>query len=296
MNPEPTAFPTTRIENDSLSIDFLNEAGPRIVGLYLRGSDLNLLGAAPRMGLETPYGYFKGHGGHRLWHAPESLPRTYIPDNTGLMVERSRGQVRLIGPTETATGIQKTVQIELPEHGCQAVIRHQLQNQGLWPVELAPWAITMLPMGGVVILPDQPAGMATTGLLPDRLWSLWPYSDLKDPRFEPDNDLILLHSAPRPNAFKIGYANRTGWVAFYKSPNLFVKRFDPLPGLPHPDFGCSAESYVKDEFIELETLGPLTVLAPTASVEYVETWEIYTGIDVPATHAALRQALREIGL
>ena len=31
----------------------------------------------------TPYGDFYFRGGHRLWHAPEAMPRTYIPDNDG---------------------------------------------------------------------------------------------------------------------------------------------------------------------------------------------------------------------
>jgi hypothetical protein len=296
MNPEPTTFPTTRIENDSISLDFLSEAGPRIVGLRLKGSDRNLLGTAPSMRVDTPFGNYVGYGGHRLWHAPEIFPRTYIPDNSGLVVKRDQRGVRLVGPLETAAGVQKTVEIELPEQGSRVTLRHRIQNQCAWPIELAPWAITMLPMGGVVILPDQSVGDLPTGLLPDRLWALWPYADLKDPRFEPHNDLILVRSDPRPDAFKIGYANKTGWVAFYKSPNLLVKRFDPVPGAPHPDFGCCAECYVKDEFIELETLGALTTLQPGATAEHVETWEVFSGIDVPATHEGLRQALIELGI
>jgi hypothetical protein len=296
MTSEPTPSSAARIENDALRVEYLTEAGPRIVGLYLKGSELNLLGTAPSLGVETPYGTFNGIGGHRLWHSPESFPRTYIPDNSGLVVEKAPGKVSLIGPVEEMTGMQKTITIELPEHGSQMTLRHVLQNLSAWTVEMAPWAITMLPMGGVAILPDQPAGAPQTGLLPDRHWSLWPYSNLQDPRFEPYSDYILLHAKPAETAFKIGYANKTGWVAYYFQGTLLVKRFDPLITYLHPDFGCNAESYVKTEFLELETLGPLARIEPGESVQFTEAWQIYTGLDAAPTIQGLRAVIQTLGL
>jgi hypothetical protein len=46
--------------------------------------------------------------------------------------------------------------------------------------------------------------------------------------------------------------------------------------MPHVDHGCNAESYCNDEFIELETLGPLVKLEPGQFVTHTETWELYT--------------------
>jgi hypothetical protein len=287
--PEPT--PSERIENDSIILEYLTEAGPRITGLWIKGSDTNLMGTAPSLNLETPYGVFHGRGGHRLWHSPEIFPRTYIPDNAGVTVERAGGKVSLTAPVEPLTGIQKAIVFELDPHEPQVTLTHTLTNHSPWPVELAPWAITMMAMGGVAILPDQVPGTPHESLLPDRRWALWPYSDLHDPRVELANDYMLIHAAPRENAFKIGYANKAGWLAYYLAGTLFVKRFSPQPDAAYPDFGCSAETYVKTEFLELETLGPLSTIQPSASVTHVETWRLYPNIDITPNLAEVRKVI-----
>jgi hypothetical protein len=293
-NPGPT--PSERIENDSIILEYLTEAGPRITGLWVKGSNTNLMGTAPSLNLETPYGTFAGRGGHRLWHSPEAFPRSYIPDNTGLTVERAAGKVTLTGLVEPLTGIQKAITIELDGQDPQVTLTHTLTNHSVWPVELAAWAITMMPMGGVAILPDQLPGTVQESLLPDRRWALWPYDDLHDPRVEFGNDLILIRGDPRDTAFKIGYANKVGWLAYYLPGVLFVKRFSPKPDLPYPDFGCNAECYVKTDFLELETLGPLTHLQPGASTVHVESWRLYRDTNIAPTLAEIRQAIHGLKL
>jgi hypothetical protein len=288
--------PSERIENDTIILEYLTEAGPRITGLWIKGSDTNFMGTAPSLNLETPHGTFFGRGGHRLWHSPAAFPRSYIPDNTGLTVERATGKVCLASPVEPLTGIQKSIVLALDEHDPQVTLTHTLTNHSLWPVELAPWAITMMAMGGVAILPDQVPGTPHESLLPDRRWALWPYSDLRDPRVELANDYILIRANPSENAFKIGYANKAGWLAYLLSGILFVKSFTPQPDAVYPDFGCSAEAYVKTDFLELETLGPLTQLQPGASTVHVETWRLYPNIDIKPNLAEIRQAIHGLTL
>jgi hypothetical protein len=54
-----------------------------------------------------------GVGEAGLGHAPESLPRTYIPDDDGVSIEELPDGVRLKGLTEKETGITKTIEIHL---------------------------------------------------------------------------------------------------------------------------------------------------------------------------------------
>ena len=82
-------LPTGSIENDILSLEYLSEAGPRIVRLIYKPLNINLLAEAPDAKLNSPHGDFSIHGGHRLWAAPESPGFTYIPDDSGLAVEKS---------------------------------------------------------------------------------------------------------------------------------------------------------------------------------------------------------------
>jgi hypothetical protein len=58
---------------------------------------------------------------------------------------------------------------------------------------------------------------------------------------------------------------------------LFVKRFSSTPTRRYPDMGCNVEAYVKDSCLELEALGPLSLLESKESVTHQETWEVNTG-------------------
>jgi hypothetical protein len=111
------------------------------------------------------------------------------------------------------------------------------------------------------------------GLLADRQVAFWPYADLKDDRFHLENDIFLIDGIGKPTAFKVGAYNPCGWIAYFYQPYLFIKRFTPMGG-QYADFGCNAEIYVMDQFIEIETQSPMTRLDPGASMIHIEEWEL----------------------
>jgi hypothetical protein len=271
-------LPTRIISNQHLRLEFLAEAGPRIVRLMLTGSDENLLAETPDLFWPTPYGEFRLYGGHRLWHAPEASLRTAFPDNCGLIVEELGKAVRLCGPTESHTGIRKRIEIRLLDGRPGVALAHTLQNDGVWPVELAPWAITQLPLGGVAVLPQRSAAPNLEGLSPDRHVALWPYASWQDLRLCLRDEYMLVKAEPRVPPIKVGYLNERGWIGYLRTGILFAKRFEPQVERTHADRNCNVEVYCKDRFIELETLGPLVRLEPGQSAVHTETWEIHVGL------------------
>ncbi len=288
-------MPTRSIGNAHLRLEFLTRVGPRIVRLFLAGSDENQLAEAPDLRWETPFGDYHTWGGHRLWHAPEAFPRTYIPDDGGLTVKETPTGVRLCQPTEVPTGIRKCVEIHLHADRPALTLAHRLQNDGLWPVELAPWAITQLPLGGVAVLP-LPCGPPDAGnLLPNRCLALWPYTVWPDPRLDLHTDYLLVQAQAHPSPCKVGYLNHHGWAGYVRGGIFFCKRFEPHPDRPHPDLGCNVEVYCNDGFIELETLAPLQRLEPGQTTTHVETWEFYPAPDMPPTVAGVRELVRALG-
>ncbi len=264
--------PTGRLENDHLILDYLLESGPRIVRLIPRVLGENLLAETPDYLLPSPHGPFRLWGGHRLWHAPETAARTYAPDDGDLWVV-ARGDEVTLTRDEPITGVRKEVAAALYPGEPRIRLAHRLTNTGLWPVELAPWAITQLRPGGTAVLPTGGAGDAE-GLLPDRLFALWPYSRWGDPRFRPGEEAIEIDALPIAQPFKLGYMNRAGWMAYRYGNVTFIKRWTPRLEQPHVDFGCNAEVYAGERHIEMESLGPLTRLSPGETVEHVEEWEI----------------------
>ncbi|MBF8283408.1 MAG: hypothetical protein HW378_2323 [Anaerolineales bacterium] len=284
-------LPTRTLSNGHLAVEYLAEAGPRIVRLYVTGSDENQLAELPAVKQATPYGDYCMYGGHRLWHAPEAFPRSYIPDTSGLTIEDLPDGVRLCQAAETTTHIAKRLQIRLHADRPALTLIHQLTNEGVWPVECAPWAITQLPLGGMVILPQPVSALDTHRLLPNRQLVLWPYTRWDDARLHLHDEVILIQAEAQLLPCKIGYLNRHGWIGYLRDGVFFRKRFEPQPDLPHPDFGSNAEVYCNDQFVELESLAPLRRLEPGQSTTHIETWEFYTGLDLPPTLEGARSLL-----
>jgi hypothetical protein len=165
---------------------------------------------------------------------------------------------------------------------------HALQNVGDQTIELAPWSITQLPLGGTVLLPQR-AATAGHHVRPNRTLVLWPYTSWEDPRFRPRDGLLTLDALAGPD-LKLGYFNDAGWVGYVRDGTSLVRRFEPLPERPHPDLGCNVEVYVGNRYLELELLGPLGELAPGSMVTLVEQWEVGR---VDAGHGADVRSLAE---
>jgi hypothetical protein len=169
------------LKNDFLQIEYLT-ASLRIAGLLPAGKSNMLAELSNLPPIPTPYGDFHFRGGHRLWHAPEAMPRTYIPDVGEIAITDLPDGVVLETQTEPGTGIRKRIEIRLAKDKPSVRLIHVLINDGLWPVELAPWAITQFRLGGTVILPMPVGNTDPAGLLHNRQFALWPYTRINDPR------------------------------------------------------------------------------------------------------------------
>ncbi len=279
LQSEFNGWPTYILENKFVRLEFM-AASPRIVRFNPVGKP-NMFADLGNEFLTTPHGDFYFRGGHRLWHSPEAMPRTYIPDNDGAVVSEIPGGVRLDQPTEPWTHIAKSIEIRLNPERAQVIVQHELRNDGPWEAELAPWALSMFQLGGVGIFPQPVGNTDPAGLLANRQIAIWPYTKVDDPRLVWRDDCLLIRANSNLPPIKIGYFNPHGWQGYWLDGVLFVKRFDPLPGATFPDGGCNTETYCNHKFIELETLGALGKLAPGATVTHNETWEIYDTLDQP---------------
>lgn len=284
--------PTRRLANDHLWVDVLAKAGPRIIRLGLAGSPWNLLAETPDLGWETPHGRYELLGGHRLWFAPEDPDRVAVPDGQGLTLDDRPDGLQLTGAAEAPTGLVRSMTLRLSPDAAAFELRHELRNVSATSVELAPWSITQLPLGGRVLLPQ---AAATPGhhVHPNRTLVLWPYTSWEDPRLQPRNGLLAVDALAGP-ALKVGYFNDGGWVAYARDGTVLVRRFEPMRGADHTDLGCNVEVFVGARFLELEILGPMTLLAPGCTVALVETWHL-EAIEPLAGGRALRELAARIG-
>jgi hypothetical protein len=270
-------LPTRVIKSNHLGVEVLAQAGPRIVRVRLAGREDNILAEVPDLHWPTPRGEFHAYGGHRLWSAPESAESTYYPDNKGLSISEEEDGLRLTGARETSTGLVKSMRIWLDPNSAALTIWHSILNDGSRDIELAPWAITQLPLGGQIFLPQTvgpfPIDDPDSIYLPNRHIVFWNYTQSADPRLHLAEDHLRLDATSSRPPVKVGQLNTDGWAAYLRSNVLFIKRFSPQPDKLHPDRNCNIEVYCGDTFVELETLGPMTRLGAGTSVELVERWE-----------------------
>lgn len=280
-------LPSASIENEFLRVEYLTSQGPRIIGLYAKGVEGNLLAVTPEAHWATPHGEYFLHGGHRLWTAPENPFYTCPEDHVNVLTEDH--SVILRSPVD-ASRLEKQISVRL--YANRVILSHRVTWHGRKPIELAPWSITQMRLGGMAVLPQM---SSNTGLLPNRKIILWPYARVHDKRFILHDDFILLHGRADEDAFKIGNYNPYGWIAYATRNALLIKRFSTDPDGKYPDMGCNVEAYVKDSCLELETLGPLVTLEPQDFVTFDETWEVHLG-DYPATLETAHSISRHLSL
>ena len=279
-----------RLATRALELVVTTSVGPRVVDLRSRG------GRAGNMFLQLPADEARAHGylfrgGHRLWHSPEDIVRTYQPDDAPLHVKPLSGGVALTQPTEEKTGLQKSMANELL--GERTVkVTHTLTNRGRRPVECAPWALTMLRAGGYGVLPLLPKGSHAAGdLLPNYALVPWTYTDLALPVWEPHRDFIGINVPRAKFAQKLGITNYPGWSAYWLDGTTFIKSSRVIAGARYPDLGCCFETFTNGEMIEFETLGPLVSIAPGKRTTHIEFWTVVDGLPKPSTDAAFAKSL-----
>jgi hypothetical protein len=213
--------------------------------------------------------------------APETIARSYIPDDTGLTIDDKTDGIRLKGPIDEVSKIRKTMSIQLSPSGSFVFVKHVLENAGSVSLRLAPWAITMMRPGGVGILPQNTRQVDHYGMQPNRRFALWPYSQWSDRRLRMGEEFVAIKAGAPRDGLKIGYFNPAGWMGYLFDDVFFVKRFGVRSDEEYPDFGCNSEAYSNHRVVELQSLGSLTDLEPGKSVVFTETWEVYKEKEIP---------------
>ena len=115
--------------------------------------------------------------------------------------------------------------------------------------------------GGTAIIP---MNTNDTGLLSNRIVSVWPYTDLSDDRiFYGKRHITLRQDVTAKTPIKLGFDLNCGKVHYVLGDEVFTKSYETLhPTAKYHDGGCSFETYTNDKFIELESLGELKTVNP----------------------------------
>lgn len=272
----PSCF---RLSNGRIELIITGDVGPRLIRFGFNDGK-NMLYEDPSAIGKTGGSEWRLYGGHRLWHAPEHLVRTYLPDNSPVDVREIEGGVRVTPPVEAANSIQKQIDVTMDAERPHVRLVHRLTNTGSWAISPAVWALSVMAAGGTAIIPLPPRGEHPRDLLATTQIAIWPYTNMADARWTWGERFILLRQsdgAPQ----KIGLTVADGWAAYANFSNLFVKRFNYAAGAQYPDLNSNVETFTNSDMLELETLGPVTQLAPGGMMEHIEDWYLFEGVTAP---------------
>lgn len=271
-----------RISNGSIEIIVSGSFGPRILHASLIGGKNQFHLFEDTLGQVPNDNRFHPYGGHRLWHAPEDRVRTYQHDNIPPKITLKDISI-VASKHEDATGMTMEIEVSLLPGQPAAVITHRMTNTTLWPIELAPWSLSMMAQGGVCIAPLPERRAHGKDLLPSGTLVLWPYSFMNDARWTWGKQFVMLRQDPALGIpQKCGLQVHEGWAAYAREKDLFVKFFDYDPQAIYPDMNSNFETFCGQLMLEVESLGPLTNLQPQATIEHVEKWFLATDVPMPA--------------
>ncbi len=267
-----------RVTNGEIELIVTADVGPRIMRCGFVGGQNLFKEFTEQMGKsgETTW---QPRGGHRLWVGPEVVPVTYALDNGPIKVSVRGAVLEATQPVERETGLRKIMIVKMAASGTRVEVVHRIQNTTLFPLEFAPWTLTMMAQGGAGITGFPPRGKHPEVLAPTNPLVMWAYTDFSDKRWRFTKKYVALRQDPANNEpQKLGHFNVSTWGAYLLGADLFIKRYTADPSKTYPDFGCSYETFTNADFLELETMGPLTKVEPGKAVEHVERWSLHKGV------------------
>lgn len=268
------------ITNGAVKLLVTVDIGPRVINYsFVDGENIMFEDVERKVSESGPAfdkcggGTWYTYGGHRLWTSPEGMPKSYYPDNDPVPYELIENGAVFRPVVQKWNQYQYEITITMEPDTSKVHLCHKVINRAAWDVTLAPWTLTVLSPGGFEIV-AQPT--KDTGLLGNRLMALWPYTNMMDERVTWGNKYIGLRQQPgHPNKFKFGINSEHGFAMYFNHGDLFVKQYEPVENGVYPDGGMSFETFTNGLFLEMESLGELTAIAPDASVTHCESWALY---------------------
>lgn len=258
------------------------DIGPRILrfgflgGKNLMNTDRKALGFRTDKDYCNLFGENKKweiFGGHRIWASPEAWPETYLPDDmpVGVKLTENGG----IFTTECpAVGLAYSLELVLDEDDANMQVKMTLRNIAQTEKRFAVWGLSVCAADGTMVIP---MNTNDTGLLHNRSISVWPYTDMSDPRIYWGKKYVTVkQDREATSPIKLGFDLGSG-TAYYKlGTDVFKKRFDTFhPEADYPDGGCSFETYTNEVMLEFETLSPLETVAPGGEISLNENWSLF---------------------
>ena len=187
-----------RVSNGEIELIVTGDVGPRIIRFGFVGGP-NFFKEYPEQLGNSGEEKFQLRGGDRVWKAPEDPVATWAPDNVPVEIRTTPTGIIAREPVEPLTKLQKEIEISMAPDGPTVTVYHRITNRSLFPLEFAPWALTMMAPGGIAVSGFPPRGTHPANLEATNPLVMWAYTNLADPRWKLSQRYLMLRQDPNKN-------------------------------------------------------------------------------------------------
>lgn len=270
------------ISNGKIEALVTIDLGPRIISFgFLHGqnfmcTDREGLGFENKGNYEEFFGKgrkWENLGGHRIWVSPESYPETYTPDDKPVKYEITKNGAVFTPEADVEVGTAKTLEIKMSDDSNTMQVDIAVKNITLAPKDFAVWSLSVCSAGGCMIIP---MNTNDTGLLPNRIVSVWPYTDMSDNRIYWGKKYVTVkQDVDAKEPIKLGFDLNCGTAYYQLGNEIFKKNYKTNhPDGCYPDGGCSFETYTNNVMLEFETLSELKTVNAGEFNTLSEIWSV----------------------
>lgn len=243
------------IQYANIDLTVNSNLGARIISLKVGGNELLISSSKNPLGL-----------GSTFWPAPQSnwnWPPPFVLDSKPYQPLISDNTLKLVSGDDKKTGLQFTKVISVSEKDTSVEINYTMKNISESPLKAAPWEISRMPKGGIILFPKGKAPFSK------KYFELIPY-------VEKDN--VVWYKSDKDEVQKADLLTVTdgseGWLAYINNNNILVKKFEDIsPDKLTPGEGevCLFSS-AAGPYIEVEAEGKYEEIQPGKSTTWTMKW------------------------
>ncbi|MEI7423844.1 MAG: hypothetical protein WCK18_17200 [Prolixibacteraceae bacterium] len=206
-------------------------------------------------------------------------PEKTVPSHPLLFMGKWTGkitgtrQAELISQKDSITGVQLVRRFKLAENGSLLEFTQIIRNVSKETKRYCHWSRTFMKGGGISLIPLRadsryPKGYLTYG--PGPIINFMP--EKEENIGVRDGILEITGLVKLPKFMTDGTA---GWLAYInKDDQLFIKRYPVYPDRIYGEMAAGTASvyYFKEDYCEIEPIGPMELIAPGKEVSFTEQW------------------------
>lgn len=262
------------ISNRSTRVVLEPNLGGRVLKYELNGK--NVLFVDPK---DDGRIWEKGVSIHPCGGRADFGPEKTVPSHPILFMGKWTGkiigarQAEMISQKDSVTGVQLVRRFKLAENGSLLEFTQIIRNVSKETKRYCHWSRTFVKGGGISLTPIRtdsryPKGYLTYG--PGPIINFMP--EKEDNVSVRDGIMEITGLVKLPKFMTDGTA---GWLAYItKDDQLFIKSYPVFPDRYYGEMAAGTASvyYFKEEYCEIEPIGPMESIAPGKEVSFTEKW------------------------